>query len=232
MNLLERINTLEFKQERLKQISEQLAVMSEQAAKDAEGIVIATDDDKEIAMYIIKDIKDVNKELESRRKYLVDPHNKTVKEINEFFKSHIQKFEKSDGILRNKVLAYERELERKRLDQERLAREAEEKAIQEAEELAEKETPTVEDVKRFDAAHEEGVVAQQKVEELQRDKTQHFEGVKSTTKKVWTFEIIEKDEVPLEYLEVNETAVRCAIRIGIRNIPGIKIYQKETLAVS
>jgi hypothetical protein len=37
--------------------------------------------------------------------------------------------------------------------------------------------------------------------------------------------------VPVEFLMVNEKAIRAAVKAGVRNIPGVNIFQKEELSV-
>lgn len=47
------------------------------------------------------------------------------------------------------------------------------------------------------------------------------------TQKSWQYEIIDDSAVPREYLQINENRVESEIKKGIRNIPGIRIYQAE-----
>ncbi len=54
--------------------------------------------------------------------------------------------------------------------------------------------------------------------------------VKGTTKR-WVFEVTDPNAVPREYLEVNETAIRKAVQGGIREIPGVRIYQDTSLSL-
>ena len=49
------------------------------------------------------------------------------------------------------------------------------------------------------------------------------EGVRN----VWTFEVQNVDNVPREYLMLDEKKVRQAIRSGERHIPGLMIFQKQ-----
>jgi len=51
------------------------------------------------------------------------------------------------------------------------------------------------------------------------------------TTRRWVFEIVEVNKVPKEYLMIDSDKVNEAISEGIRNIPGLKIYQKEDLSV-
>ena len=54
-----------------------------------------------------------------------------------------------------------------------------------------------------------------------------------TVKKSWDFEVENINLIPLEYIkrEIKGTAVREAIKNGVREIPGVRIFEKETLAV-
>lgn len=54
--------------------------------------------------------------------------------------------------------------------------------------------------------------------------------VKGTTKR-WVFEVEDASLVPREYLVVNETAIRKAVNEGARTIPGVRIYQDESISL-
>lgn len=56
-------------------------------------------------------------------------------------------------------------------------------------------------------------------------------GANASVRMVWTFEVVDLAQVPAEFLAVNDTAVRQAIKDGTREIPGLKIYQKPTVAI-
>lgn len=45
---------------------------------------------------------------------------------------------------------------------------------------------------------------------------------------VWKYEVADIFQVPIDYLEVNQNSVKLAIKNGLRNIPGLRIY-KETV---
>ena len=45
---------------------------------------------------------------------------------------------------------------------------------------------------------------------------------------IWKYEVADIFQVPIDYLEVNENSVKLAIKNGLRNIPGLRIY-KETV---
>ena len=47
------------------------------------------------------------------------------------------------------------------------------------------------------------------------------------TRKVWDYEVVGFEKVPHEFLSIDSGAVRRAISSGVRDIAGIKIYQRE-----
>ncbi len=54
--------------------------------------------------------------------------------------------------------------------------------------------------------------------------------VKGLTKR-WVFEIENVGMVPREYLQVDEKKIREAITAGVRDIPGVRIYQDESITL-
>lgn len=54
--------------------------------------------------------------------------------------------------------------------------------------------------------------------------------VKGITKR-WTFEVTNLKELPIDYVQANDKAIREAIGKGVRLIPGVRIYQDESLTI-
>lgn len=54
--------------------------------------------------------------------------------------------------------------------------------------------------------------------------------VKGLTKR-WTFEVQDINQIPREYTQVDEKKIREAIAAGERNIPGVRIYQDESITL-
>lgn len=46
---------------------------------------------------------------------------------------------------------------------------------------------------------------------------------------VWTWDLVDEAQVPREFLQIDRGAVTAAVRSGVREIPGIKIYSKLSL---
>ena len=197
--------------------------------KNAVDIAIASDDDKEIAAYFLADIKKLLKEIEGRRVQYVTPFNEKVKAANGWCKQYSSRLEAADKSFKSKILAYEKKLadDRRRVEEE--ARQREEDRLAKLKELEQKEiTPEVQQETR--QLKDDQVAEQIHFEETKRDKTQHFSGVSTTIKQVWTFEVENVSALPADYLLPNETLIRKAVNAGVRNIPGVRIFQKDQLS--
>lgn len=55
-------------------------------------------------------------------------------------------------------------------------------------------------------------------------------GAMATRKLIWTYKIVAHEIVPMDYLCIDEKAVKEAIRQGVREIPGIEIYQESDIS--
>jgi len=57
-------------------------------------------------------------------------------------------------------------------------------------------------------------------------------GSTAYVRKTWTFEVVDLDQVPRDYMSLDTDVVREAItKDAVRDIPGLRIYQAETLHV-
>jgi hypothetical protein len=70
---------------------------------------------------------------------------------------------------------------------------------------------------------------------LAKPEATHIRGDYGSTayvRKAWTFEVIDLDQVPRDYMSLDVEVVREAIiKDAVRDIPGLRIYQSETLHV-
>jgi hypothetical protein len=99
--------------------------------------------------------------------------------------------------------------------------EAERKAAAEAAERARKEAEA------FDETPPEPVATV--VREAAR--VTSITGVKATASRKWVHEITNREEVPRQYLMVNDAAIKAAIAGGVRDIPGVRIYEDVRTAI-
>jgi hypothetical protein len=179
--------------------------------------------------------KKIAKMIEDKRKEITKPLVDKKKEFDNFAKNLTNELDNSIKNLRNQIFSYEQEIERKRqaelrrIEEERLRKEAELRRV-EAERLAKEAELTAEqrqaEYKRTEELKAKAE-AEQKQLELQRKK---IEAQRSTNmKKVWTFNIVNPDLVPDQFWTINEQMIKQAIAAGMREIPGVNIYQEEQL---
>lgn len=185
---------------------------------------------------------EILKAVEKRRKFFVDPLNKHVKEINALFKGISEPVQEAADGLRQKIAAYR--VEEKRLADEALraaqaeaaekARAAAEAAQEHAAAVDAPPPVAVEAEIKAEVAHDEAAMASAKAAILavsgQPAKTTETATGRTTASKVWTHEVVCKELVPMEYLVVDETAIRRAVAAGERSIPGVRIYETERIS--
>ncbi len=111
----------------------------------------------------------------------------------------------AESILKKKLLAYHKECQRK----------AEEEAKKKQQEM--------------DKTSEKLGLAKVEVKpNIPSNQTKGAIGTAYITKR-WTFTVENKEKVPEEYKILDTTKINNAIRAGIREIPGLRIYQEERI---
>jgi hypothetical protein len=173
---------------------------------------IETQTDVDSANIILKAIAKQMSIIEAKRKTFTQPLNQSLREINSTFKELTEPLKKAKGILSGKVMDWrDKEQKRIRMEQERIAKEEERRRkIQEAHK------------KKGHEVSEPIVMA----------KPQELKETDSTNiRKVWKFEIIDAIKIPRRYLIVDESFIRAEIRNGVREIPGVRIYQEEIMVI-
>ena len=184
----------------------EIQVLEKQATplvKKAENYKVASVEDVEKASYFLKKLKETENMIEAKRLEFTKPLNQSLRAINATFKKVAEPLVSARNILTQNVLHW------KVAESARLAKEEERRRkIQEAHEAKghEVKAPVV----------------------LDRPDTQIGN---TQTRKTWTFEVEDFTKVPDHFKMINSTPIRDMIRSGAREIPGLKIYQKETLAI-
>lgn len=165
------------------------------------------------ASEILAQIARLKKRLEERRQFFVKPLNDQVKRINNLFKSLQEPLDRMDKKLRDAISDYRRQMEQKKREEEEFLRKKREILAR----LAEKKGETV--------------APPPPVETMPIPAAVRTENGLVTTRKVWTFRVIDESLIPREYLVLDESRVRKAIAAGVREIPGLEIYQHEEVVV-
>ena len=196
----------------------EVARSSASLEEKAETLEIRDDQEDTEAKAALSVIAAKKKDLELLRKSFVAPLNDHVKNINTFFKERSMPLIHADEIIRGKVARYfSQKQEAARIEQQRLLR------------LAQKRQERL-DTKAQEKGKESAPPVPVAIVETP-EKTTKTEAGSVTVRKVWDFRILEENLIPREYLMVDEKKIRAIVRAGIRQIPGVHIFEREELTV-
>jgi len=197
----------------VQRFAEQIRLLKEEAEK----ILVITDQaTAERATELGVLAKKLTKELTNLKKYYERPHTEYVNTLRNIFKVFLDPCEFVPRFLSPKLSAWrtfqDNERRRRIAEQEALVKKQQEEEAKKAQESADK-----------GAAYTPVTPAPVVVPEV--PKTTRTSGGSSSQRKEWTFEITDPDLVPLKYRPINETLIRKDVRGGLREIPGVRVYQ-------
>lgn len=183
--------------------------------QEAHGLAIEDDADVVIASHSLQQIAGHRKELETQRQFFVGPLNEQVKRINDMWKSITAPLERADAEIRGKMIDYRK-------------RQAEAAAAEKRRLDAEAAKAQQRENKRAAKAHVQPVQVVAPVPVVAPPPT--TVGA-VTARKVWKWRLVDRTKLPEKYLVVDGEALGRDVRGGAREIPGVEIYEEETLAV-
>lgn len=213
---------------------EPMQIESYKIEERAKAIVVNDAVSYDNTVLFLKEIAQKKKDFKAQRDKYVKPMKDSIKAIDEKLQEPIKTLEKMEAIVRETLNNYIAEVNRR--EQERLALEkkkAEEEALRKMEELehAKLQSGEYDEVTQKAIArtvdHEQNKI----VEATTKQEKINLSTSGASVSMVWDFEIIDKAQIPLEFLKVDETAIRNAIRAGEREISGVKIFQKPQLSL-
>lgn len=213
---------------------EPMQIESYKIEERAKAIVVNDAVSYDNTVLFLKEIAQKKKDFKAQRDKYVKPMKDSIKAIDEKLQEPIKTLEKMEAIVRETLNNYLAEVNRR--EQERLALEkkkAEEEALRKMEELeqAKLQSGEYDEVTQKAIArtvdHEQNKI----VEATTKQEKINLSTSGASVSMVWDFEIIDKAQIPLEFLKVDETAIRNAIRAGEREISGVKIFQKPQLSL-
>jgi hypothetical protein len=150
--------------------------------------------------------------IEKRRKEIVAKPRSYIKAIDSLCNNLKDPLNEIKADMERKIKLYKAKEEAERREREKAAREEAKKLQEDLNREAEKkgiEPPKVPDIT---------IPKQDNVTRLDS-------GRSSFQRKFWTYEMVDKSLLPREYLKVNEAAIRDAIKMGVRDIPGVRIFE-------
>ncbi len=222
----------------------------------ADGLIVTTDSEAAEASELLAKIATITKRTKDARLQITRPLDQAKKAAMEQEKTTLAPLLPVEALLRKGIGEYEAEKQRKAREEaervERERREAEEAARKVAEEAARKAREAEE--KAAEAADKETAVAaeqaaQEAAEAAERAEMERFVAEKAEVAKVvdpgpvktasgttsvvmvWKNEVVDETVIPREYLQVNQAAITKAVRAGVRDIPGVRIFEEAQTRV-
>lgn len=195
---------------------------------------IENEADKENAVLMLKEISDYKKAIKKQEDELSSDAKKELAEIKAMFNEPKAFLSDAEEIVRGKINHFLNE-QKARMEAEALAlkQKAEDEALKQAEELESLKSGAGE----YDAVTRKAIIEaiEAKQNKLIDSTAKQMEinqsSANSVVRKVWAFRLTDLSKVPLQYIQLNETAVRNAIKAGERNIAGLEIFQECQVAI-
>lgn len=187
---------------------------------------VSTQEEMANATDVVKLIKSRWKEIEGERTALVKPLNDTVGRINSRFKTILAPLAEAETTVKGRMLAFQREEARKA---EEARKEAERKAEEERARLA----AEVASLDRPEIPLPPEPAPAPAITETPKTTYGSFGGV-STVKKSWAFELADIAALAAarpDLLMVDAVKVNAEIRGKGGDIPGLRIFERETISV-
>lgn len=223
-------DALMLSQTKSEMISQNLKQILDDKNKVADSIELKDIGNFNVANVALKEVKDILKTIEDQKKDITKPINDHLKFLRGIFKPVEEYCESIKVKFESKITIYLKAEQEKSLALEKAKREEELKKIEADKQAAITGSIIFDDQELVDKATE---LTQKKVDlenkAITAQKTFGDE-VKTTLKQVWTFELTDETKVPRQFLSVDDKKIKQAIRDGVRDIAGVRIYQDAQLA--
>lgn len=171
-------------------------------AHQAQSLIIEDTESEKKALDIHSEAKTLCCDIDSARKALISPSRKFISRINDAAKLITSNLEETERTLNLKLGMWN------------LKRQKEAQVAQEA-------------VKKLS----ESLGLDVEIIAPSAPKTMSSANASASFKSTLGFEVVDADLVPREYLLVDEKKISQAIKMGVREIPGIKLVEEKTLII-
>jgi hypothetical protein len=223
--------------------------------RDAEALEVNDEDRLKFAVALGGEAAKISKRIDAKRKDVTAEASDFVKAVNGFCKDYMDRLADVVTITKKKISSYQYQQELERRKQEEAARKAAEelqaKLKAEAEEANRKAREEArkkaeEEARAKKASEAEIEAARKKAEEeaakheiaaptvvapvmpAQEKVTRTETGAAAHIRKVWKAEILSAADIPREYCSPDIKKINDAIKMGVREIPGVRIYEDQT----
>ena len=189
--------------------TKELAPIKAQVSKlenQATAVAIESQEGYENAIDLVSKLKETGSEIKKKKESVTKPLNEALRNVRDMFRPLETQFENAERIIKNKLLDYKR-----KKDEEARAEEAKVAA------RVAKGTMKLE-------------TAEKKMDSIERvENTTRGQVGQVQIKKIRKVRITNQDEVPRKYLVPDMVLIRQDALGGIV-IPGVEIYEEETIA--
>lgn len=197
----------------------------------ADALVITNQQEMTAAGDIVKAIKTLGKKAEAERTSITKPLNEALRHVNARFKTITDPLDKADADVRKKMLGFSQAEHKRRADEE-AANVAAAKELARKMDEEKKALPMVADPV---GAQAPAPAAPPPPPTLPLPQRTHYGAASTTTvKQVWTAEVDDIVALATFYphlVQANMVEINKLIQSGERNVPGLRIFQKEQIAV-
>lgn len=203
-----------------------------EVTQQCKGLVIIDDHSLSTGKELAIKAKKITTAIEDHRKEITKPFFEAKQNIDKVAKELTEGLNEATKALRDQILAYEVEQERKRKEE---LRRLEEERRRKEEGIRKAQEESIADLHSMSKNGDiELEFLPPELPEIAKLKQQEIELAQQKSKNIrlyWTFELTDINKVPIEFLILNEKKVKDAIASGVREIPGIGIFQEERLNI-
>lgn len=223
--------------------------------KEAGALVVNSKDNQARAIEIAGGAKTLGKNLKKAMDTMIAPANDWLKTVRNLFRGHLDRLDAIEKRLKDKAGAFEVQerlaQQRKEAEAREEARKLQEKIDAEAraqrEEAERKAREAAEKLKTEQDEAARAILQQTVEEETAAAQIQtpqvvvpvvtaaptvtRTETGSGHMRMVWEIEVIDAAQVPDKYKVVDEKLIRADVKAGIREIPGVKIFEKPVMAI-
>lgn len=196
--------------------------------KDFNPARITEAKNREEAMVILKDVKNISRDIEQEAKNLFAPIKEAMAEAKAKFDEPLLALKNAEAKIKATVLQYDEEVRKQIEEQARRQQEEENRLVEEqkAKLRAEAEAESLfgdQEVAKIIISEAEAMTASKIAEVDVKQKGRRL---------IWDFEIEDVSKIPAHYMQPNLTLIRSAIisNKGQIKIDGVRAFQKPILA--
>lgn len=207
---------------------EKISITIDDIVEQANSLIVTRDNLIETTNFL-KKISTFRKNVEEQRTSIVKPINDSVKVINEKYKATTVPLDHCEKVIKDKILFVQQEIAREKAEEERKRREEEAQRLRQIEEELKKEN-RAEDAEKVNKTV--AIVEDKKIDE--KIETVRTGFATTSTRSIWKYDVTDAKLLATtrpDLVSPNSVAINAAIKLGEREIPGLRIYEESILTV-